>query len=249
MTLKYSFKPSIWMTAATILVMAICIKAGLWQYNKAESKRTLQTQLQLRQKEPAISLSDMPVLERADADYLRFKRVKLSGTYNTRYQVLLDNQVDHSVAGYHVLTPMQIEGTKKFVLVNRGWIAGSPDRKVPVFDTPEGVQTIEGDIALPSSSFFTLERTVSTSEAEKIWDKPVWQHLDMPLYKKLVPFVVQPFIVRLDKSSSTGGGFKRDWPLPAERVSMHLGYAYQWFGFALTLLVIFIVLNIKKVER
>jgi len=28
-----------------------------------------------------------------------------------------------------------------------------------------------------------------------------------------------------------------------------LGYAYQWFGFALTLLVIYIVLNVKKVER
>lgn len=249
MTLKYSFKPSLWMTIVTLLVVAMCIKAGLWQYNKAESKRTLQAQLQLRQKELPTSLSDMPVLDKADAEFLRFKRVKLSGAYDTRYEILLDNQVDHSIAGYHVLTPLQIEGTKKYVLVNRGWIAGSPDRRAPIFDTPKGIQEIQGDIVLPSSSFFTLERTVTSAEAEKIWDKRIWQHLDMSLYVKSVPFALQPFVVRLDKNSSAGGGFKRDWPLPAERVSMHLGYAYQWFGFALTLLVIFIVLNIKKVER
>jgi len=44
-------------------------------------------------------------------------------------------------------------------------------------------------------------------------------------------------------------GFVRNWPPPGERITMHLGYAYQWFGFALTLLVIYIVLNVKKVER
>ena len=70
---------------------------------------------------------------------------------------------------------------------------------------------------------------------------------DMARYAKSVPFAVQPFVVRLD-ANSNAGGFVRNWPPPGERVSMHLGYAYQWFGFALTLLVIFIVLNVKKVE-
>lgn len=229
--------------------MAICIKAGLWQYNKAESKQALQTQLSLRKNEPPISLSELTGLEKADIENLRFKRVKLSGTYNTRYQVLLDNQVDTTVAGYHVLTPMQIEGSKQHVLVNRGWVAGSPDRKAPVIETPAGIQEIEGDIALPSSRFFTLENAAQKEKTEAKWDNPIWQNLDMQQYVKSVPFAVEPYIVRLETKSQAGGGFKRNWPLPAERVSMHLGYAYQWFGFALTLLVIFIVLNMKKVER
>jgi surfeit locus 1 family protein len=143
---------------------------------------------------------------------------------------------------------MQIESTKEYVLVNRGWIAGNPNRTVPEVATPMGEQAIEGDIAVPLSRFFTLEDSASKEET-KIEDNPIWQHMDMQLYAKSVPFAIQPFIVRLDSKSNAGGGFKRNWPLPAERVSMHLGYAYQWFGFAFTLLVIFIVLNVKKVER
>lgn len=247
--MKYSFKPKLWIVIATIFVMALCIKAGLWQYNKAESKKALQTQLNARLNESAISLNDNVSDFNNDViESLRFKRVKVSGTYDTRYQVLLDNQVDNTVVGYHVITPMQIESTKEYVLVNRGWIAGNPNRTVPEVATPMGEQAIEGDIAVPLSRFFTLEDSASKEET-KIEDNPIWQHMDMQLYAKSVPFAIQPFIVRLDSKSNAGGGFKRNWPLPAERVSMHLGYAYQWFGFAFTLLVIFIVLNVKKVER
>jgi surfeit locus 1 family protein len=134
------------------------------------------------------------------------------------------------------------------VLVNRGWIKGSLDRKTPVVIAPQGRQEIEGDIALPAKKFFTLEAPPATDGK---WQQ-VWQHLDMQRYIKSVsfavqPFTVQPFIVRLD-AKSAAGGFVRNWPPPGDRVSMHLGYAYQWFGFALTLLVIYIVLNVKKVR-
>lgn len=243
--MKYTFRPSLFMTLATLVMMALCIKAGLWQYNKAELKQALQTQLTARLSEPPVALPD----KIADLEAWRFKRVKFAGTYDTRYQVLLDNQVENTVAGYHVLTPMQVEGGKLYVLVNRGWIAGTPDRKMPTVSTPQGRQQIEGDIGLPAAKFFTLEAPPATDGK---WQQ-VWQNLDMARYTKSVPFAVQPFVVRLD-AKSTAGGFVRNWPPPGERVSMHLGYAYQWFGFAATLLVIFIVLNVKqknvkKVER
>jgi surfeit locus 1 family protein len=234
---KYTFRPSIWMTLATLLVMALCIKAGLWQYNKAELKQALQAQLTARLSEPAVALPD----KIAEFEQWRFKRVKFAGTYDTRYQILLDNQVENTVAGYHVLTPMQVEGSKQYVLVNRGWIAGTPDRKAPEVATPQGRQEIEGDINLPAAKFFTLEAPPPTDGK---W-QPVWENLDMARYVKSVPFALQPYLVRLD-AKSPAGGFVRNWPPPGERVSMHLGYAYQWFGFALTLLVIFIVLNLKK---
>ncbi len=243
--MKYTFRPSLFMTLATLVMMALCIKAGLWQYNKAELKQALQTQLTARLSEPPVALPD----KIADLEAWRFKRVKFAGTYDTRYQVLLDNQVENTVAGYHVLTPMQVEGGKLYVLVNRGWIAGTPDRKMPTVSTPQGRQQIEGDIGLPAAKFFTLEAPPATDGK---WQQ-VWQNLDMARYTKSVPFAVQPFVVRL-AARSTAGGFVRNWPPPGERVSMHLGYAYQWFGFAATLLVIFIVLNVKqknvkKVER
>ena len=247
LSVRYAFRPSVLMTLATLLVMTLCIKAGLWQYDKANTKLALQTQLNARLMQPAEALTDVLITGKGVIKQdLRYRRVKLTGVYDIRYQILLDNQVENTVAGYHVLTPMQVQASKLYVLVNRGWIAGVPDqvgvsRKLPIIDTPQGQQTIEGDIALPTAKFFSLEAPLAV---EQKW-QPVWQYLDMQRYAKSVPFGVQKFIVRLDAKIKTGG-FVRNWPPPGNNVNMHLGYAYQWFGFALTLLVIYIVLNFKK---
>lgn len=221
------------------------MKLGFWQYNKADARRTLQTQLNAHQKEPAVAMPDKIL----DIESWRYKKVKFTGNYDSRYQILLDNQVQKTVAGYHVFTPMQLEGSQIYVLVNRGWLARTAANvgeanKLPVIDTPLGKQQIEGEISLPANKFFTMDTPPSANNG---WQQ-VWQNLDMARYAKSVPFKIQPFIVRLSPASKAGG-FVRDWSPPGERVSMHLGYAYQWFGFALTLLVIFIVLNIKKVEH
>jgi surfeit locus 1 family protein len=240
---KYSFRPNIWMTLAALAVMALCIKAGLWQYNKATLKQALQTQLSARLIELPVALPDKIASLKDEAlEDWRYRRVKFAGVYDMRYQVLLDNQVNNTVAGYHVLTPLKVEGSSHYVLVNRGWIPITESRKVPVVIAPQGRQEIEGDIALPSQKFFTLEPPPASDGK---WQQ-VWQNLDMPHYAESVPFAVQPFVVRLDAKSA--GGFVRNWPPPGDRVSMHLGYAYQWFGFALTLFVIYIVLNVKKVK-
>ncbi|MGQ0442946.1 MAG: SURF1 family cytochrome oxidase biogenesis protein, partial [Methylophilaceae bacterium] len=96
----------------------------------------------------------------------------------------------------------------------------------------------------PLANYFTLE---SAPPTDGKWQQ-VWQHIDMQRYIKSVPFELKPYIVRLDAKSPVGG-FSRNWPAPGNRVITHLGYAYQWFGFALTLFVIYIVLNFKKVKR
>lgn len=242
--MRYQFRPNVWMTLAAALAIALCVKAGLWQYHKAQLKRALQVQLNARLSEPPVALPDKIMVSKGEVlESWRFRRVAFAGTYDARYQVLLDNQVENTVAGYHVLTPVRVQGSGLYVLVNRGWVAGTPDRKAPVVTVPQGVQTIEGDIALPATRFFTLEAP-SASNSQALQNQ-VWQNLDMKRYTTLVPFAVQPFVVRLD-AKSNAGGFVRNWPPPGERVSMHLGYAYQWFGFALTLLVIYIVLNLKK---
>ena len=231
-------------------MLGICIKLGMWQYNKADARRNLQTQLTARLNEEAVVLpTKIVVLKKETLETWRYKRVKFNGNYDTRYQLLLDNQVQNTVAGFHVLTPMQVEGSNTYVLVNRGWVPRTAANvgevpKPPTIETPQGKQQIEGDIGLPTSKFFTMD---TPPAADGAW-QPVWQNLDLARYAKSVPFAVQPFVVRLG-AKSNAGGFVRNWPPPGERVTMHLGYAYQWFGFALTLLVIYIVLNIKKVEH
>ena len=238
--MNFSFKPSWLMSFATLACVALFVNAGLWQYNKSELKKNQQLQLNKRLEEPPLTLQK-PL---SDIKNLNYKRVKVQGYYNSNYQIFLDNQVDNTAVGYHVLTPLKVQGSKQVVLINRGWIKGLTKRAAPNIKTPNGLQVIEGSISVPPNRFFTLE---SPAVKSIIW-QPIWQNLDLQRYVKSVPFNIQPFIVRMD-AKSDAGGFVRNWPIPGERITKHLGYAYQWFGFALTVIVIYIVLNIKKVEH
>lgn len=237
---RYRFKPRLGMTIATIVVMAICIKLGMWQYNKAQDKIAIQQKIDKGLTVQPVGLPEVI----HNNDTWRFKRVQLEGVYAPKYQLLLDNRVNDNVVGYHVLTPMKINGSQDYVLVNRGWIAGNLNRDVPTVATPIGTQQLQGDIDFPLNKVFTLEAPTAKNEP---WHT-VWQHLDMQRYQDAVPFKVKPYIVRLSADSG-GGGFARNWPIPKDRITVHLGYAYQWFGFALTLFVIYIVLNLKKLNK
>ncbi len=220
-----------------LVTVALCIRLGFWQQHKAEVKQALQSQLDQRRQEAPVALpGTLP-----DPESWRYRRVVLHGSYDPRYQVLLDNQVEGGVAGYHVLTPLRLEGSDGYVLVNRGWIAALADHQsVPAVATPVGEQELVGQVWLPPAKYFMLQAPPQGQG----W-QPVWQNLDLKRYASLVPFAVRPFVVRLEAASGADG-LVRNWPRPAERIEMHIGYAYQWYGFAVAFAVIYLVLNIRK---
>ena len=226
-----------------LLVLIICvplfIKLGLWQYNKAKLKQEIQTSYNASLDHEALSLP-----ARLDnLDEWKYKKVKIKGHYETEYQILLDNQVEDSRAGFHVLTPLKIEGSSDYVLVNRGWIAGSATHTdLPAVTTPEGSVEIVGLVWLPSKKIFTLENKAEQSQ----WSK-VWQNMDMDRYKNSVPIPMLPLVIKLD-AKSNAGGFVRNWQLPAEKIATNMGYAYQWFGFAVASILIFLYTSIRKVN-
>jgi len=237
---NYYFKPTLGMTLATILIMALCIRLGFWQYNKAQD--TIEKQQKI---DDGMTFApvELPSIIDDEASW-QYKRVSFKGSYLPEYQIILDNRVHGNKAGYEVITPVKVNNKEHYVLVNRGWIAGNPDRSLPMIETPEDEQLFIGDLTFPLAKVFTLE---STAEKESAWQS-LWQHIDMQRYQTLVPFHVSPYIVRL-APGEIAGGFVRDWPIPKNRITVHLGYAYQWFGFALTLFIIYIVLNIKSVKK
>jgi len=236
----YRFKPTWLGTLVTICCIPLFIKFGLWQYNKAELKRALQDSYEHYASAAPSKLPD--VIENPEA--WRYRPVEVKGEYLPKYQILLDNQVEGEVAGYHVITPVQIENTKHVVLVDRGWIPATDNHTdLPRFATPEGKQSIIGKVWIPSSKFYTLE---AKGAASKAW-QPLWQNMDMARYQASVPFHVLPVVLRLD-TKSNAGGFVRNWVMPADRITTHIGYAYQWFGFAVAALLIYLYVSFKKIN-
>lgn len=227
-----------------LLILIICvplfIKLGLWQYNKAKLKQDIQNSYHASLNHDALSLPAQ--LDNLDA--WQYKKVKIKGHYETEYQILLDNQVEGSRAGFHVLTPLKIENTNEYVLINRGWVpGGSAHNDLPTITTPQTPVEVVGLVWIPSKKIFTLE-----SDAQKNQWHQVWQHMDMARYQSSVAIKVLPVVIKLD-SKSNAGGFVRNWQLPADKIATNMGYAFQWFGFAIASILIFLYTSIKKVTN
>ena len=246
---SYVFKPS-WMGAlTTLLCVLLFIKFGLWQYNKAVQKQNIHMAYDKAATGEAINFP-LSKLDKNAINSWKFKKVVVTGIYDTRYQYLLDNQVEGTQAGYHVISPLKIENSSQFVLINRGWILGkNTHTDLPEFKTPIGKQVVVGQVWVPSAKIFSLENKNDSTQRFKN-NNPVlpmvWQNMDMIKYQQMVPFSVSPLLIKLDQHSQAGG-FIRNWQIPAERITTNMGYAYQWFGFALASILIFFYMSITKV--
>lgn len=246
---QYLFKPSLVGIIATLICVPLFINFGLWQYNKAQQKLSIQSAYnQAKVGDALLFPAEIISNNVVELEDWKYKKVSVVGTYETKYQFLLDNQVDGQRVGYHVITPLKIDGSTQYVLVNRGWILGKDTHTdLPEFSTPTGKITLTGQIWVPSKKFFSLEGKANPANKNEVW-QAVWQNMDMAKYQKSVPFSVSAMAIKLD-GDVDAGGFVRNWQVPVERIATNIGYAYQWFGFALASLFIFIYMSFTRIKQ
>jgi surfeit locus 1 family protein len=237
---RLQLRAGLWPTLATLALLPVMTGLGMWQLDRAGQKLRLQAEYDDRQQEPAVQL--LSVLENPDG--LRFRRVVAHGRYEPEHQVLIDNRVHQGQAGYHVLTPLRLEDGVVRVLVNRGWVPLGPDRAVlPRIETPRGTVEVTGLAAVPQTKGFHLGGAKPPGEG---W-QPVWQYLDLDVFRDNVAFPVQPVVILLDPDSASGG-FVRHWARLDAGIATHQGYAFQWFSLAAALAAIYILLNTRKTD-
>ena len=230
------FRPSLWGGALALAVGTGCIQLGNWQHAKFDRKQAAQKLLDARGVDAPITLGASPV----DAEALRSHPVVVRGRFETERQFLVDNRVYREQAGYHVITPLHIEGSDMRVLINRGWVPASAlHNDLPQVDTPVGPVNLHGTAVVPGTRFFTLGNEPSGEG----W-QPVWQNLDLARFTRLAPWPLQPVVLQL--APDAPAGFARAWPRPDERFERHLSYAWQWYGFAASALLIWLALGWRR---
>lgn len=223
-----------------MLLVPLFIAAGQWQWNKAAAKASLQAELEARGADAALSIPTT----RIDAESLRYRKLVARGHFEAQHQILIDNRTYRGQAGYHVVTPLRLEGSEMRVLVNRGWIPLQGDRgTLPHIDTPKGTIAVAGTAIVSRTRFFTLGKN-ETEAAHGVW-QGVWQNLDLARYGEAVSFPIQPVVLQLD-ADNPAGGFVREWPRPDDRRQTNLGYALQWWSFAATTVVLWLFLNFRR---
>src|SRR4029077_10313731 len=130
-------RPGVAPGIAVAAFIALAISLGNWQTRRAEEKLDLSRRLDEGAKGPVLSVPSV----RLNAPALERRRVSARGRFVARAALLLDNKILHGAAGYHVLTPLKLEGGELHVLVNRGWIAAGDRSRLPAISAPEGLGT------------------------------------------------------------------------------------------------------------
>lgn len=218
-----------------VILVPLFIGLGLWQLDRAEQKRSLAASLEMRSKLPKLTLSaHLP-----DAGELEFRKVSAAGRFIGSKTVLIENRKHRGKSGFHVITPLQLDAGQ-IVLVNRGWIPGQ-GREVVIPDTPDSntALVIEGEVSIPQSPALQLDLNTTQQEA-----MPHWPYLTLENYSAWSLLEIQPFMIQ--QAADDSSGFKRRWPQPKANDAMHIGYAVQWFAFALIVSLIWLRLSIHK---
>lgn len=230
---RWSFAPTVWPTLAALFFFALTLWLGNWQSERADTKRALQARYDAALEEAVIHVGNT-LLER---DSVLYRRVEVEGTFDDTHTLLLDNRVHNGVAGYHVLTPLKIQGGQFAILVNRGWIATGRSRdQLPETPAPQGVIKLVGMATDPHSRYVELMQGTSQGR--------VWQNLDFERFAASYSARLQP--VLLLQTNRLEDGLVRDWPRPDTGAGMHVSYAFQWYSLAATLTVLWLVLNVKR---
>jgi surfeit locus 1 family protein len=151
--------------------------------------------------------------------------------------VLIDNRISRGVVGYYVVMPLRIDDSQRFVLVNRGWVAGTNTRaQLPQIATPAGPVRVSGLAVEPSKRYLELSTQVAEGN--------VWQNLTLERYRAAVPIAIQPVIIQ--QENDLGDGLTREWAEPDLGIQKHYGYAFQWFAMSAAILIYYLVTHVRK---
>ncbi|MDQ3027433.1 MAG: SURF1 family protein [Pseudomonadota bacterium] len=230
----FSFEPRLVTTVAAVGFIALTLSLAFWQVDRAEEKSRRQALYDAR-------LADAPVRLTGSVpspDALLYRQVRASGEWLAEHQVFIDNQIRGARAGFHVVTPLRIEGSRDALLVNRGWIARSRDYpRPPAVAVPQGRVEVSGLATRPPSRYLELSPdTIAGS---------VWQNLSIERYRSHTGLTVLPIVVLMD---SAPPGLSAVREKPDAGIAKHQEYALTWFALAATALVLWVALNLRRIR-
>ena len=200
--------------------LTLLLSLGFWQVDRAQQKATLLTLAAGKDKEPRL-------VRQAPADWvaLNYQPVRLQGQWLPAQSFLLDNRVYQRQVGYELLTPFRL-ADGSLLMVNRGWQAKASVST----ELTEDNDSVSGVIYAPTLGYVIGEAITADSN----WPM-VSLYLDLEAFAAQLGQPLQPVVLVADKAD--GNALVRIWKPVVSGPERHWGYALQWFGLALVLMI------------
>ena len=225
--------------ALALLVIAAFTSLGAWQLGRAQQKEAmLAASQQVLAERKALPLSAAIDPERTAA----YDWAAGNGHFLDVPAVLLDNQTRDSRPGIRAYRVFMPEAGAAPLLVELGWLPLPGDRQLPAIDKIPGQVQLSGLLVPPpSAGIVRLDPVVQANG-----DLLVIGLEQAAIATKLGLPALAPRVLKLDPASPHG--YTRDLDILPNTLSpeRHLGYAVQWFGLAITVLVVALVLTLRK---
>ena len=218
-------------TLAALALAVLAVSLGNWQLRRADEKRQLQAQREAARAAPPVDLNALARLGGQapfDAATLDGHRVAFSGTLLPEWSLMLDNRTRQHVAGVHLITPVRLAGSRRIVLVLRGWAATDPadrSRMPAAIQDPPGEQRFEGLAQASLAQPIELAASPPPAPGQRLW-----QHFTFERFRGWSGQDSEPVLIR--QTSALDDGLARDWVEPGIDVDRHIAYAVQWFALA-----------------
>ncbi len=219
------------MTVCSAVMLPILVGLGWWQLERAELKRDNALEFVAR-------MSALPITPPGSFEDVSYMRVRLDGAFEGERYFLVDNQLDAGRPGYWVLAGFRAEDGRRW-LVNRGWIAAPVQRNVlPEVPVPVG--------RLLTIGTFWPDTGLVPLLDEDLWEGP-WpirvQRLNVARMSRRLENTT-PREIRLEPfQPGSLGALSIRTSFDSER---HVGYAVQWFGLSIVLVVGYTIFGFKR---
>ncbi len=228
---RKKFNPGVRITIFFIIFAVVFFSLGIWQIERGQTKTQIMSEFENK-------LTKEPIYLNAESK--KWDRVLVSGKWENKKQLLIDNVIHQGIAGYKVLTPLRVDETNKLILVDRGWIKQNKFRdQLPDIQIPDNFESVIGTLEQPELGLVLSDELISNS-----WPK-ISQTKNVEVISKAYTEEIFPMILLADPLLKNSLEYIKITPTNMTPIK-HYGYSSQWFLMFIVLCFMYIWYGLSR---
>ena len=228
---RKKFNPGVRITIFFVIFAVVFFSLGIWQIERGQTKTQIMSEFENK-------LTKEPIYLNAESK--KWDRVLVSGKWENKKQLLIDNVIHQGIAGYKVLTPLRIDETNELILVDRGWIKQNKFRdQLPDIQIPDDFESVSGTLEQPELGLVLSNELISNN-----WPK-ISQTKNVEVISKAYTEEIFPMILLADPLLKNSLEYIKITPTNMTPIK-HYGYSSQWFLMFIVLCFMYIWYGLSR---
>ncbi len=239
MALNFGRRAAVGAGVLAVVVSLVCVRLGFWQLDRLEERRALNAVIARGSALPEVLL-DAPLLDSISANpaLFSYRAVRAEGGAEGP-SILVRGRALAGRPGVHLIAPLSLEGGS-LLIVNQGWLPSADGATAdPRPYALQGPQTLVGRLMPLGDGAGDAVRSELDLQGYPV---TAYLRLDRTALAQEFGRVPEPVILQLTERPSDTAELPVPLPLPELNDGPHLGYAIQWFSFAVISLGGFLIM-------